>query len=277
MSLPQWYSDWQSQEHAAQFDYRSVLDRRNLVRNYEGFNDVRLLKERLDRVRPLALLEVGCATGEFYRYLRLQYPRVEYYGLDISKPAIARAKEKYPKANFFVTRPEVKISDILKELSLPEAPEVVYAKDVVHHQTRPFEFLSDLLQIPSVMAIFRCRTRDVGKTEWNPDLSCQYHYEGWMPYIVTNLDELISRIREEASQSEIVAYRNHVILGGQNRRYLPKDCYLKTTGTAETAVGVFKETSFPGKVTIQDRPDMNPRYTLGYRFSRLARRVLRIR
>ena len=27
-----WYVDWQSQEHAAQFDYRSVLDRRNLNR-----------------------------------------------------------------------------------------------------------------------------------------------------------------------------------------------------------------------------------------------------
>ena len=268
-----WYVDWQNPDHARHLDFRHSLDDRNLVRNYEAYNDVRLLKERLDPGRPLVLLEVGCATGEFYRYLRFQYPNVTYYGLDISEPAITRAKEKYPKANFFVTRPEVKISDILKELSLPEAPEVVYAKDVILHQTRPFEFLSDLVKIAAEALVIRCRTRDVGETELDPELSCQYHYDGWMPYIVMNLDELIAHIRKEAWQSEVVVYRNHVVLGGQNNRYLPKECYLKATGTAETAIGVFKKTDNAGKLVIEDHPDMNPKYTLDYRLKRYVRRL----
>lgn len=277
MNLPEWYADWQSGDHAKRFDYRSTLNGRNLVRNYESLNDVRLLRERLDRIRPFTLLELGCATGEFYRYLRFQYPNVMYYGLDVSEPAVARAKEKYPEARFFVNRPDIMVLDTLRELSLPEAPAVVYAKDVVHHQTRPFEFLSELLKVASEMIIFRCRTRDIGQTEWNPDLSCQYHYGGWMPYIVINLDDLISYMRGEASRSEVVVYRNHVVLGGQYNRYLPKECYLKATGTAETAIGVFKKTDNPGKVIVEDRPDMNPRYTLGYRFYGLAGRILGLR
>lgn len=61
----------------------------------------------------------------------------------------------------------------------------------------------------------RCRTREVGPTENDPELSCQYHYGGWMPYIVTNLDELLQHVRGLAPQSEIVVYRNHMILGGK--------------------------------------------------------------
>ena len=273
MDVMHWYADWQDHRHASHFDFGYALDNRNLVRHYESYNDVRLLNERIDRSKDITLFEVGCATGEFYRYLRIKYPGVGYYGIDISQPAIALAKERYPKARFFVTGPEAKLSASLKELSMPENHEIVYAKDVILHQTRPFEFLSDLVKIASEALVIRCRTRDHGPTELDPEHSCQYHYGGWMPYIVMNLDEMISYIREKASRSEIVVYRNHMILGGQNNRYLPKDCYLKATGTAETAIGVFKKTDNPGKLVIEDHPDMNPTYTLDYRLKRYVHRL----
>jgi len=263
MNMLQWYADWQNGEHAKVFDFRAALDNSNLIRNYDSFNDVRLLDERVDQNRNLTLLEVGCATGEFFRYLQIKYPRVNYYGIDISQPAIARAKEKYPEAKLFVNNPDNKVSDELNDFCHTESPEIVYTKDVVHHQTRPFDFLSDLLKIPSETLIIRCRTRDVGQTEMDPERSCQY-YGGWVPFIVMNVDDLVAHIKTNAPQCEIVMYRNHMVLGGQLGRYLPKDCYLKETGTAETAIGVFKNTSHPGKVHIENRNDMNPHYTLGF-------------
>lgn len=151
----------------------------------------------------------------------------------------------------------------------------MYAKDVVHHQLKPLGFVSDLIKVASEAVTFRCRTRDIGLTEWDPERSCQYHYDGWMPYIVTNLDELIDHIKSEAPRAEIVVYRNHIILGGQYNRYLPKDCYLKETGTAETAVGVFLSSESPGKITVQDRLDQNPRYTLDYKLGHALKRAIR--
>ncbi len=270
-----WYADWQHQTHAVHFDGRARLNNANLIRNFEAFNDVRLLNTRIDRGRPVHLVEVGCATGEFYRYLRLRYPAMQYTGLDISEPVIARAQRKYPVGRFYWCDPEVLLRDALRQQGIVEAPQVVYAKDVVHHQVRPLEFLDELLGSATEAVIVRLRTRDVGATEWDPDRSCQYHYEGWMPYIVINLDELISRIRTVRPASEVVVYRHRMVLGGQVNRFLPKDCYRLETGTAETAVGVFLRTTQPGRVTIEDRPDERPRYTVVYRVHHAIGQMLR--
>ena len=250
------------------------MDNRNLVRYYESFNDVRLLNERLDRSRRVTFLEVGCATGEFYRYLRIRYPQVGYSGVDISRSAIARAQEKYPRARFFLSDPNVKMADVLKQLSMPENPQVVCAKDVVHHQTNPWEFVTQLLDVTSEALIMRVRTRDVGQTVTDPELSCQYHYDGWMPYIVMNLQELIDHITGQRPRCELVVYRNHVVLGGRENRFLPKECYFPETGTAETAVGVFLKTEHPGRISVKDRKDQDVRYSLDYRLKNYARRIL---
>jgi len=269
-----WHQDWQSQEHAVAFDGRSGLDLRNLIREYEAFNDVQLLTERLSRSTRIGLLEIGCATGEFYRYLRTAYPHVRYAGVDISRPAVARARAKYPHGIFVATDPSMPLAERLSEAGVHPCPETVYAKDVVHHQTRPFELLSELLGMASEALIIRTRTRDVGPTELDPERSCQYHYGGWMPYIVFNMQELIERIREEAPASEVVVRRHHVVLGGRYHRFLPKELYLKETGTAESAVGVFKTTDRAGRATIADRRERAPRYTWDYRLKHALRQAV---
>lgn len=271
----QWYADWQNPEHATQFDFRSSLRIKDLQRSYESLNDVCLLNERVEENRPVSLLEMGCATGEFYRYLKFKHPNISYYGVDVSKPVIARAKEKYPETPFFVVDPSNRVSSQIERLPIPPHPEIVYAKDVLHHQIDPFGFLSELLDIASEAVILRCRTRDIGETVLDPALSCQYHYDGWMPYIVINLQELVDHVRRQAASCEVVVYRSHMVLGGQHNRYLPKDCYLPETGTAETAVGVFKKTGQPRKVTVGDRKDPAFRFTLSYRLRRRAGAVLR--
>lgn len=207
---------------------------------------------------------MGCATGEFYRYVRIKHPTVRYYGIDVSKPAVALAQAKYPEGAFFVTEPSMEIGDMLQALGIPAYPEIVYAKDVLQHQTKPLEFLSGLIRVASKAVIIRCRTRDVGTTEWDPDRSCQYHYSGWLPYIVINLQELLEHILREAPGCEVVVYRNHMILGGLHQRFVPKELYLEITGTAETAVGIFKLTKSPGKVVLENHLDGNPRYPWSY-------------
>lgn len=259
-SNSRWYSDWQAQGHASHFDSRAGLSDSRLRAQMEAFNDVRLLHERLEPSRPVRLLEVGCATGEFYRYLRGRLPRVEYWGMDISRPALARAKEKYPRGNFFECDERASVLENLRRATPGLAPEIVYSKDVLHHQTDPWGFLHQLLEVPSESLLLRTRTRDSGATVLDPDLSCQYHYQGWMPYIVLNLEELLERIRAAAPRAEVVALRHRMVLGGRENRFIPKECYLPETGTAETAVGVFLKSGRAGAVSVEDRVDSNPIY-----------------
>lgn len=267
-----WYSDWQDEEHARHFDQRVALNNRRLTLHFDSFNDVHLLNERLDRSREISLLEVGSATGEFYRYLRSRYPKLRYTGIDLSQPAVLRAQEKYPEGRFHVSDPRKSLWENLEGIGVAGRPEVLYSKDVLHHQTDPFGFLSELLAVPSEILILRTRTRDRGETVLDPECSCQYHYNGWMPYLVLNLKELIGQIQGQVPEGELVVYRNHIVLGGWQKRFLPKECYLPETGTAETAIGVFLKTQRPGVVSLQDRKDLNLVYPL---WDRIADRLTR--
>lgn len=269
-----WYADWQHEGHVELFDQRACLSDRDLVRNFESFNDVRLLKARLEETKEISLLEVGCATGEFYRYLRIRSPKVRYTGIDLSEVAIRRAKEKYPEGRFTLSEPSGRIADTLRAIKGFSQPDIVYSKDVLHHQVDPSSFLSELLHIPSQALILRTRTRDIGETLFDPELSCQYHYRGWMPYIVFNLQMLIDQIRSEKPQSDLVVLRNHMILGGKENRFLPKDCYFPQTGTAETALGVFFQGSHPGQVQVEDRKESISGASLPSRVKRYVRRIL---
>lgn len=254
--VSKWYQDWQSPDHAVLFDSRSRLADRPLVRNYESFSDVRLLQAAFGRSPEARLLEVGCATGEFYRYLRVRNPRARYHGMDISETAVTQARRKYPQGIFFQNRPEAQLQESLQAMGLPRELEILYSKDVVHHQTDPYGFLDQLIPAASEAVVLRLRTRDQGSSVMDPELSCQYHYHGWMPYIVLNIQELADFLRSRCSQAEIVLSRNYRVLGGRENRFLPKECYLPETGTAETAVGLFKKTSRSGDLRLENREEM---------------------
>lgn len=253
-----WHRDWQDEGHVRLFDSRSVLSDRALVGHYEAFNDILLLGEILSRNPKVSLLEAGCATGELYRYLQIRYPSVRYHGLDISRAALERARQKYPQGRFLLHDPEVPLASTLHAADLARPMEVIYAKDVVHHQTKPLEFLEQMLDLASEAAVFRLRTRDRGETVLDPELSCQYHYNGWVPYLVLNLQETINFVRARRPECELKVQRHPIILGGKENRYLPKECYLPETGTAETAMAVWFHPERPGELQIEDRRDMQP-------------------
>ena len=263
-------SPWQEQEHAVFFDGFWDWSNAAIKRYYESLNDIQMLRRAADRIKGRRLVEIGCATGDLYRYVRRYHPVFDYVGVDISVPAVARARDKYPTGAFHV------ITDDLAGIKAhcPD-PDLVFCKDVLLHQPDPFVFLKNLLAVPGEALIFRLRTRDLGKTVLDAGLSCQKHYSGWVPYMILNLDETIAAICAARPVVSVEIVRHYIVLGGYNGRFLPKDCYLPETGTAETSIFVKfaadgEETGAPN-ISIRDAGEAAPPYTLWDRARRLAR------
>lgn len=227
---------------------------------YESFNEVRLLREHMDRISGNEFFEIGCATGELRRYVEKYLPRFSYTGFDISRPAIARARAKYAWARYRLLEGPI---STFREIH--GAADVVFCRDVVLHQFDPYAFISSLLEIAREALVLRLRTRDVGETVRDAERSCQYHWtRHWVPYIVLNTQEMIDKIAQDRTVSEIVVSRRYEPLGGHNWRHLPKELFYTETRSAETAVIVLKQqTPRQGdpKVTFDDRPD-GPRFSL---------------
>ena len=196
---------------------------------------------------------MGCATGRFRRFFGKIWPSLQYKGFDISEAAIGYAKRLYPNGEFQVFGGSVKSSPEIKS-------DIVFCRDVVHHQTNPSEFLSDLHDATGSYLILRVRTREVGTTVFDIGQSCQYAYGHWVPYIVFNTSELIDLIRSfKPSPSKITLWRHPVVLGGQDSRCLPKELYYPETGTAETALLIEKGVggrSGDTVVTLETRPEV---------------------
>ncbi len=226
------YDAWQKEGHVELFDIWSRAPLSVLRDRFERCNEVKLLNAALgDRTAAFSLLEVGCATGMFSRYFSARYPKASYIGCDISKVAIERAQEKYPNPGRFVLTGED-----LKDVAGMK-PDVVFCRDVILHQPEPFMFLRRLYDLAQKLVILRLRTRDVGATELDPEKSCQLNYGIWAPYMVLNCQELLMEIKQFSPLPERIRLAKHyMVLGGQHARYLPKDCYLKETGTAESAL-----------------------------------------
>lgn len=262
---------WHSFLHRDTFDFRARQPLRVLRRDYESLNDIQLLNESIRQLftslhRPVRLLEIGCATGELYRYLSSKHKDLEYTGMDISKSCIDRAYSKYPHAIWHDSWSAMEKCDVL--------PDIIYCKDVIHHQPDPLEFITRLIALKPHTLIFRCRTLDEGTTEWNPDLSCQFVYGAWVPYIVINLFFLMKWLAESYANrdSTIEAIRSYIILGGSNQRYLPKSCYFPSSGTSETSIRVVMDGS--NRFLLADQPDNNPHYTPLDYLSLAVRRLL---
>jgi SAM-dependent methyltransferase len=225
---------WKEKEHASLFggwDYNSTA---KLVKLCNQFNEFQLFRTLAGNPDCRTLSDVGCATGNFYRFFQKVWPALKYKGFDISEAAIERAKSRYPTVEFSV------FDGRLKSLRDIES-DIVFCRDVVHHQANPCEFLADLYDISSRYLILRVRTREVGTTVFDLSQSCQYVYGHWVPHIVFNTSELINLVRAfKPSPAKITLRRHPVILGGQNSRFLPKELYYPETGSAETALVIAK-------------------------------------
>ena len=258
---------WDDQTHAEHFDSLSSEPNFILKKHYESFGEGKLLKKWKPHNGKGMLFEVGCATGELYRYIYNYRRDLNYKGFDISQPAIERAKQKYPDGDFHKLISE--LDEIVESFGQPEA---VWCRDVVLHQKDPYLFLDKLIYLAKEALFIRLRTRDVGDTEFNSNISCQLHWDKyWVPYIVLNVDELIDRIEENKNIKSLVIHRAYDVLGGYNHRLMPAELYFSSTGTAETALFIQKglRGNTPLKVIYQDFSELDgPLYTISQRVIR---------
>ena len=213
---------------------------------------------------------MGCATGRFYRFFRKTCPSLAYRGFDISQVAIDFAQNRYADAEFKVFDGDPRSQEDIKA-------DVVFCRDVVHHQPDPKSFLSGLYDVTGKYLILRVRTREAGTTVSDIEQSCQYTYGHWVPYIVFNTSELTDLISSfTPAPVSIRVIRHPLILGGQQERYLPKDLYYPETGTSETTLLIDKSSSGTAgsvSVTVETRPELSRRRWLGKVSRTIARKV----
>ena len=246
---------WGDQMHANVFDYLHKMPKYIVKKHYEGFNEGRLLKKFKDDIHGDIFFEIGCATGELYRYISNFMSRFQYLGFDISVPAIERAKAKYPQGRFHLLSSG--FDEILNKFGQPD---VLWCRDVIMHQEQPYSFLHNLITLSKEVIILRLRTRDFGDTVFDSQRSCQLHWDKfWVPYIVLNTDEMIQKIKDHDDVKKIVISRHYEVLGGHNYRFLPKELYFTDSGTAESAVFILKGARTNGSVEVSfidqtDRP-----------------------
>lgn len=138
------------------------------------------------------------------------------------------------------------------------------------HQEDPYAFLDGLINLTKEAAFVRLRTRDVGDTVTDTQISCQLHWDKfWVPYIVINTDEMIQRIEAHKDVKKLVVCRAYEVLGGHNYRFLPKELYFNEARTAETALFIQKGSRGNNAldVSFMDQPD-RPQYTVRERIIR---------
>lgn len=239
-------------------------------RDNENRNEFRLFEQHSRELTGRSFVDVGCATGDLFRWLQDRHSDFRYHGYDISSSAIKRARRKYPEGVFDV------IDGDLSNLDSGEPPSVLWARDVVHHQLDPLGYLGRLIRIPSEAVVLRLRTRDLGDTVRDPELSCQWMYGHWVPFIVSNFDEVVDTIHQITPTAKISAVKSYVTLGGYGGRFLPKECYYPETGTAQTAIYVALTAGVPEAQRLEvsvreDSPPPLPVWMRGLR--RLMRRI----
>lgn len=227
---------WQAAQHARAFDNTGYYPYRQLRRYFEACNDIRLLLSLRGTLPAPCALEVGCATGELFRFLRKRWKALAYRGVDVSEGAIRVAQQRYGAECF---------SQVAGDLTGASwgalAADLIICRDVVMHQVDPYGFMRTLCATASRGVVLRLRTRDRGATVLDPEVSCQYHYESsWVPFLVLNTDELVAFLSSQPGVTRVVVARHYAVLGGANGRFLPKDLYTRETGTAVTSVLVEK-------------------------------------
>ena len=237
------YIGWDTDSHLKEFDFWNKKCDIDFNYVYGCFSEQQYLLESAKITDNPAIVDIGSATGTTYRFLRnkIGASNFSYKGIDLSMSAIEKARSLYPEVNFLKSNGESP-HEILRSKS-----DIVFSRDTVLHQENPYEFLDQLLEITERFLIIRLRTRDYGETEFDFSKSCQMHYDSfWMPYIVLNIEELISHIKKNNNVVKIKINRSYEVLGGQNGRFLPKDLYFKKNGTAETSMMIELDSSKQG-------------------------------
>jgi SAM-dependent methyltransferase len=256
---------WQNTEHLG-FYSQSINARSELsfMAHFSRMISARSLNYVLNaqNIPDTSLLDVGCAAGNYYRYLsHLRMPGgLAYAGVDASKPAIDAAQRRYGSGLFELIRGD---EDLVER-----SADVVLSADVVQHQLRPFDHLRQLLSCARRYLVVALRTRDVGGTVLDAELSRQKVYGQWVPFIVLNIDEVYRTIlSHQEAPLRVTAFKNHQVLGVSTRS-LPEELSTEAAGGAVTNLIV--EKNIDAEESQIDEFD----YDLGAPMSKSTSRIL---
>jgi len=229
---------WQKEEHSKQFG--KAIKKKNTLLFLDKFK--RYLPARclnyvvnMPSKENISVLDVGCAGGDFYAYLSCMAPsrKWEYEGVDISEPAIEIAKKHYGENRFNLINRDDNL--------LGKNADIVLSIDVLIHHLEPFAHLERIFNCARKFLLISLRTRESGNTVLDPELSCQRNYGEWAPFFVFNIEELYKKILDlTQTPLKITCFKEYVILGGESRRFLPKELYSEDAKAAITTLLIEK-------------------------------------
>ena len=149
-------SPWHLAQHPRDYNYLAGLPVWMRRRFYARYNEMALLPV----TAPVSILEVGCATGEVALYLHDRYPTAAYTGTDISRHAVAVATRKFPPCRGLWPKDHAWVPSFwcgdFRDIGRKD--ELVFCRDVVHHQDDPLAFLTALYAKTSRYLLVRLRT-----------------------------------------------------------------------------------------------------------------------
>ena len=96
------YKGWNTSFHTDTFGFWNELSNTTFNFMYGNFQENRFLLDLIKKQRASNILDVGCATGTTYRLLlnKIGRGKFQYYGIDMSEPAVEKAKSLYTKDIF---------------------------------------------------------------------------------------------------------------------------------------------------------------------------------
>tara|TARA_B100000029_G_C17423617_1_gene905255 strand:+ start:168 stop:1010 length:843 start_codon:yes stop_codon:yes gene_type:complete len=247
------FTHWNREEHKKYFNVWNKISRSYFNFLFGCYYENNYLLNYLKKNSRQSILDVGCATGYLLRYLKLKKTKFDYHGADISIECIDTAKKHYKDYSFTQIS-----SDGLQKSFNPKSFDIVYSRDVAIHQLKPLNFIKDLIDISRNVLVLRIRTRDKGKTVYDPNYSCQLGNQGvgekkdWVPVIVLNYQELIEFLKQMKIVKKVIVNKSYTILGGKSLLFFEKDLYLKETGGAETSLILFLDREKNNNLEVEE-------------------------
>jgi len=229
---------WQNNEHSRQFG-KAIREKNILyfLRRFNRYLPARCLSYVVNSLcsHNVSILDVGCAAGDFYAYLASTRSSGNwtYEGVDISRPAIEIARKRLGKDLFHLISTD---DDLVGKMA-----DIILSVDVLIHQVEPFQHLERIFDCARKFLVVSLRTRETGDTVLDPELSCQMNYGQWVPFIVFNINQFYEAILRLTSKPlKLTCFKEYQILGGENKRFLPKDLYTEGPKTAKTTLLIEK-------------------------------------
>ncbi len=136
------------------------------------------------------VLDVGCASGGFFNIMRTFEPQIDYTGIDLSDKAVELAVERYPEANFIVT----------KGFGLPfddNAFDIVHCTSVFNNEPNYQGMLEEMYRVTNRFVLVDIRLlKGIGK-QLESVYNIQFNgkeVEATVPYVVNDADEVANFI-----------------------------------------------------------------------------------